>query len=109
LGVATAALGFPGETLCMLVMEPCVEEAPVVPFNRCRVAAITIRSYVPALRIHFTFLFMFALKVAGVSPSPLRCGRSSYNPSRAIKICALRRAKYVHPKELAVKMSKQRT
>jgi hypothetical protein len=64
---------------------------------------------VPALRIHFTFLFRFALKVAGVHPSPLRCGRSSYNPSRAIKICALRRAKYVHPKGLAVKMSKQRT
>jgi hypothetical protein len=69
-GVAAAALGFPGDALCLLVMESCVEEAPVAPFNRCCVAAITIRSYVPALRIHFTFLFRFALNVAGVPPPP---------------------------------------
>jgi hypothetical protein len=87
-----------------------VEVAPVFAFNRCCTAAVTTRSYVSALRIHFTFLFSFALNSAGVpSSSPVRCGRSSYNPSRAIKICALRRAKYVHPKGLAAKMSKQRS
>jgi hypothetical protein len=73
-GVAAAALGFPGDALRLLVMEPRVEEAPVAPFNRCRVAAITIRSYVPALRIHFTFLFRFALNVAGYNPPSCGAG-----------------------------------
>jgi hypothetical protein len=33
--VAAATLGFPGDALCLLVMEPRVEEAPGAPFNRC--------------------------------------------------------------------------
>jgi hypothetical protein len=89
-GIAAAALGFLRDALCLLgllFMEACVEVAPVVAFNRCCVAAITTRSYVPALRIHFIFLFRLALNSAGVPPpSPVRCGRSSYNPSLAIKI-----------------------
>jgi hypothetical protein len=36
-------------------------------------------------------------------------GRSSYNPSRTIKIWILWRDKCGDPKELAAKMSKQRT
>jgi hypothetical protein len=105
-GIAAAALGFLSDAFCLpglLFMEPRVEVAPVAAFNRCRVVAITTRSYVPALRIHFTFLFRFALNSAGTPSSAVRCGRSSYNPSLAIKICALRRGKFVHPKGLAAK------
>jgi hypothetical protein len=72
-GIAAAALGFLSGAFCLLgllFMEPRVEVAPVVGFNCCRVAAITTRSYAPALRIHFTFLFRFALNSAGVPLLP---------------------------------------
>jgi hypothetical protein len=87
-----------------------VEVAPVVAFNRCCTAAVTTRSYVSALRIHFTFLFRFALNSAGVPPPP-RCGAGGVRitpvvPSRDV-LCG--GPNIVHPKGLAAKMSKQRS
>jgi hypothetical protein len=77
--------------LGLALMEAEVEVAPVAAFDGSCATALTARSNVTALRIHWSSLLSWARACARVSfglvtvlptPSPLRCGISRYNQSR---------------------------